>query len=126
MPKDLQIIQKNEGAVDFDVYGKLEDTGLALLQRIYTLLLSGRDADAFDTSADGLLARIGSSNIPSNTALQSILTTACASARAALDEEDALQVTSITADVVESGGDSASIQVTILLAGGTTITGVLK
>ena len=123
---DLKLMTDEEGVVEFSVRGKCTDDDLALLQRVYVLRLSDRNGDTYLPAGDNLLDRLGSSNIPSTVAMQSMLATACANVKAALDQEDSDRISDIYTDVVASSGDTVSVQLTIEFIDGMTISGRIK
>ena len=118
---DLRIIPTNSGAVTFDVYGKSQDTGLLLLQRLYILLLASNDNAYRSSNGYTLLDFLEGGNIPDDSTMESILTICCADAVNKLDVEDRNNVTSFSAT-----STNGVIQCSLVLADGTTVKGLLN
>ena len=122
MKKDLRIIPDEAGTVVFDVHGKQEDTGLALLQRLYILLLSDLSTEYRGSASDySILQFIEGSNRATDEALNALLAISCANAIAALDEEDRDNISAFS-----GVGEGENIVLTLTLKDGTTISGVIN
>lgn len=120
MSKDLLLIPRESGVVNFDILGAAEDDGLLLLQRLYVLLFSS-PADEYRSGGGGLLLWLEGSNIPSVESFNSMLAISTGTALQALDAEDRKQISSFSALY-----DGEDIQCELVLADGTTITGTLN
>lgn len=120
--KDLQIINKSTGKVEFSVRGEDEDTGFMLLQRLYVIMFSDVGMDYREiTTGVSLLDFVNGTNKAPDALLTSTLAVACASALNALDKEDRNKVESFSGKYTD---DQALF--TLKLVDGTTLTGVLK
>lgn len=122
MPKrDIQILPDKQGAIQFTVNGASEDTGLMLLQRIYTLMLADQDSPYRSVATSySLLRFLDGGNRPTDGMMNSILAVSSAVTLTLLDEDDRNRIGNFYA-VCEQG----VIKCTLELADGTTIYGVL-
>ena len=122
MLKDLLMIPRTEGVVNFDITGSEPDTGLLLLQRLYVMLLS--DPQIGYRNSDGgqtLLKFLDGGNIPVDSIMDTYLAQSCSTAISMLDESDQANIESFTG-VCENG----IITCTLVLTDGTTIQGQLN
>lgn len=121
MKKDIILIPDSPGPVTFSVRGAGEDSGLLLLQRLYILLLSGSGESYREGGAPvDLLSFIEGANLPTDDAMNSLMTALCAYALRLLDEDDRDRVQNLTGRF--SGG---VLEFTLTLKDGTTIKGLL-
>jgi len=120
MIKDLQLIPGESGTVEFSLRGDMPDSGLAILQRIYVLLLSD-NTTTYRDSSDGpsLTALLEGGNIPPGGVLNSRTVLACSTVLDMLDEADRSAISKLTG----SADDSGNIYLELTLADGTTLTG---
>ena len=118
---DLRIIEPNSGKVVFDVYGKDADTGLGILQRLYTVLLATNENSYRNNDSYSLLNFIEGGNIPDASSMNSLLSLCSSEAIGALDESDRDKIESFTASFVDG-----SIQCSLKLTDGTAVKGVLQ
>lgn len=122
MPKrDVQILPDKQGVIQFEVLGESVDTGLMLLQRIYTLMLADQDSPYRSVTASySLLRFLEGGNRPTDGMMNSILAVSSAVTITLLDESDRDLIDNFSA-ISENG----VIQCTLELKDGTTIHGVL-
>lgn len=120
--KDILLIPKTSGPVEFFVRGDIDDGIVALLQRIYVLLLSDNMSeyrDAEDSPSLALLLK--GANIPSKNVLDAKLAIACGAVLEMLDPEDRAMVASFTG----VSNDNADMIFTLTVQDGTEIQGIL-
>lgn len=119
---DICIIDDNTGDAGLLVYGKREDGGLLLLQRLYVLMLSNLSDTYRPGSISGdLLAFLEGGNTPDDNTLNALLALSCSSAMNALDTEDRRNVSSFSAKAADG-----AIEATLKLTDGTTVKGKLQ
>lgn len=122
MTSDIRIIPDESGRVSMEVYGKSSDTGLMLLQRLYTIMLSGTGDDMYRNQQVSLVDLLEGANMPSVGHLNSIIALACATALKQLDEEDRILIESFRGTYnTATGGMGFTLQ----LVDGTTIEGTI-
>jgi len=122
MAKDILMIPDKPGEVNFSIITSSEDTGLLLLQRLYTMLLSDprtgfRNSDGGQT----LLKFLDGSNIPVDSIMDTYLALGCQTALSMLDDEDRRLISSFTGKTVDG-----KMYCTLKLTDGTTIQGLLN
>ena len=139
MPKDILITPMPEANVPrtvvFGVRGATEDTGLALLQRLYVLLFSGQTEVYRNTGgpAYSLMDFLRGANYQSRAAINSVLGLCVTGALEQLDPEDAAKIasfecTAVTASeagVEDDQGDTCHIRAVLELKDGTTLEDLL-
>jgi len=123
MGKDLLIIPTANGTVTFKVRGDTADTGWALLQRLYVLLLSGQLNVYRGNGGPGysLLEFLKGGNYPSIAAMNSVLGLCSAGALGQLDAEDRGRIASFQC----TANTDRSISAVLTLKDGTTLEGIL-
>ena len=106
-------------AVTFKVLGETEDTGLALLQRLYILMFSGQEDKYRNDGGPGysLIDFLNGANYQTVAAMNSILGLCATGALEQLDPEDLEKIDSFECVAQEDG----SIQSYLVLKDGTTI-----
>ena len=119
--KDLKIISDDSGAVDFSVFGKSEDTGLMLLQRLYILLLSDTTTQYRGGTGYTLLNFLEGGNIPNDGTMNSMLAISCSNAVNMLDDEDRANIASFSGQSTDG-----NVVLTLTLADGTTVKGAIN
>ena len=113
---------EESGTVVFDIYGRQYDTGLALLQRLYVLLLSNLSSEYRGSTSDySILQFLEGSNMATDESLNALLAISCANAVASLDQADKDEISSFN-----GVGNGESITFTLTLRDGTTISGVIN
>lgn len=120
MSKDILMIPDQSGDVSFSVVGEQADTGLALLQRLYVIILSDNSEAYRGGTGFSLLQFAEGANTPPDSVLNSMLAIACANARNQLDAEDARHVLSFSGTALNS-----NITFVLELTDGTTVKGIL-
>lgn len=121
MSKDIRIVPDSSGKVTFDLYDSQEDTNLALLQRLYVLLLSDLSSEYRGGSTDySILQFMEGSNMATKEVLDAILAISCSNAVAALDDYDKENISSFSGT-----SDGENIELVLTLKDGTTISGVI-
>lgn len=119
--KDLQIVPADTGDVSFEIRGVTTDEGIQILQQLYIMLFSSTESGSFRESAGDLSVLLSGMNIPATGIVDSILAIACRDAVSALDYEDRIKIYSLQGTYT-----GESIILTLTLANGVTIRGVLK
>ena len=119
MKRDLCIIPDDDGAVNFDLVDAQQDSGLLLLQRIWTLLLT-RGGSMRDGSSVSVLQFLDGSNWPSDDAMDSLLIILQNDVLRALDPEDRGHI-----DNLNIYASSGTVVCELRLTDGTTISGTL-
>lgn len=120
--KDILMIPDKSGHVTFDILGASDDTGLMLLQRIYTQLLT--DPDEGYRGGDGgftLLSFLDGANRPADAVMQTYLSISCSTALSMLSKEDRDHIQSFTGDCTDG-----IVTFTLVLTDGTTVKGQLN
>lgn len=120
--KDILMIPDKSGHVTFDILGASDDTGLMLLQRIYTQLLT--DPDEGYRSGDGgftLLSFLDGANRPADAVMQTYLSISCSTALSMLSKDDREHIQSFTGDCTDG-----IVTFTLVLTDGTTVKGQLN
>ena len=112
---DLGIIPAVSGQVSFTVQGRKADSGLQLMQRIWTLLLSGHSSYRERRIVD-FLGLLEGKNQPPDGALDSVLAVACASVLVSLDSSDREVIKSLSGTYSDG-----HVVITLVLKDGTRI-----
>lgn len=120
MSRDIQILPMKEGEFDFAILGAQEDSGLMLLQRVFTLLLS--DGAYRDTGLTeiGLLSFLEGGNYPDEGVMNSLLGVCCSNALGMLDDADRDRISGLVGEFVDR-----KIICTLTFNDGTSLTGVI-
>lgn len=119
MSTDIQILPMKEGEFNFTILGESEDSGLMLLQRVFTLLLSD-GAYRELTANTGLLQFMEGGNYPQEGAMNSLLGLCCSNVMQALDVSDRERVSSLVGEFIDR-----KIVCTLTFTDGTTLTGAI-
>ena len=119
MSTDIQILPMKEGEFNFAVLGSEEDSGLMLLQRVFTLLLS--DGLYRDLVANaGLLQFMEGGNYPQDGVMNSLLGLCCANVLQTLDASDRELISTLVGEFIDQ-----KIVCTLTFTDGTTLTGAI-
>lgn len=120
MTKDIQILPYKQGKFNFTVLGTSEDSGLMLLQRVFTLLLADGEYRQGAASAN-LLKFMAGGNYPADGVMNSLLGVCCADALSSLSSEDRAHITSLVGEWRDR-----TMTCTLTFRDGTTLTGAIN
>ena len=121
MSEDIQILPMKEGEFTFSILGKADDSGLMLLQRVFTLLLGADAAYRQDGVNTALLDFLEGGNYPDEGVMTSLVGLCCSEVLLQLDSEDRDLIESLTGEFTDG-----KIICTLEFTDGTTLTGVIN
>lgn len=120
MTTDIQILPMKEGEFNMEVLGAADDSGLMILQRVFTLLLSTDDAYREGAAGNTLLSFMQGGNYPEEGIMNSYIAACCGAVLTQMDADDRDRIESLSG-LFQDG----KIECTLEFTDGTTLTGVI-